>query len=180
MCWFAVGKRVVYSGHFVGKWHRVVSPDALRDNPQGPEFRSSVINAVNSSILQRGCRISEDLADGGRPLNILHGAFDYSVFPHAPRPQFAFLLGVLSRAMAWEWAAKEIRGNIRLDEWQHAASLGRPADILARAFSAIGNCKFPLYINPQMADEWFHCWQLINEQRMVRNEWTMLGTDEGV
>ena len=54
---------------------------------------------------------------------------------------------------AWNWAM-EIKEKVGDGEWLHADGLGALADVLTRTFSMIGNCRFPLYITPDMAREW--------------------------
>ena len=50
----------------------------------------------------------------------------------------------------------------------HADGLGAIADVSARTFSMVGNCRFPLYITPDVAREWFDTWGMISVRRMKR------------
>ena len=63
----------------------------------------------------------------------------------------------------------EIRGNIRAGDRTHADCLGAIADTFARTVALMGHCRFPLYTNGDMAQEWFDSWKLINMQRAERN-----------
>ena len=65
--------------------------------------------------------------------------------------------------MAWNWVTNEIKGDGGNREWMRADCLGVVADIFARTLAVAGNCRFPLYTNPAMAQEWFDAWTLINE-----------------
>ena len=78
--------------------------------------------------------------------------------------------------MAWKWVVSQIRNNVGNEQWMHARSLTDIADISSRAFTVMGNCRFPLYITSEMAEKWFDVWRLINEQRMTQNEWSFLGS----
>ena len=39
----------------------------------------------------------------------------------------------------------------------------------------MGRCKFPIYFTKEKADAWFDMWRMINETRMIRNNWSFLG-----
>ena len=56
------------------------------------------------------------------------------------------------------WIVGEIEGNISYGEMPHDDILGAIADVFDRAFALIGSCRFPLYIAPTMAREWFEIW----------------------
>ena len=85
---------------------------------------------------------------------------------------------VCGRVGSAQRVAKEINEDVGDGEWFHAACFGEITDILHRTFAAMGHCLFPLYITPVIATEWFPSWKVINEQRMGRNKWTFMGTDE--
>ena len=72
---------------------------------------------------------------------------------------------------------QDIYENAGDGEWMHADCIGEIADIFARTFAAMGNCRSPLYITPLMAVEWFSSWKVINEQRLARNKWAFAETD---
>ena len=67
---------------------------------------------------------------------------------------------------AWDWVAKEIKENGNDGDWLRAGSSGDIKDVSARAFSMMGNCRFPLYVTPDMGREWFDTWKMINVRRM--------------
>ena len=79
---------------------------------------------------------------------------------------------------AWNWIPREIKGGAGGGEWLHADSLGAMADVFGRTFALMGSCRFPLYVTPAMAREWFQIWKLINECRMGRQGWSLLATSE--
>ena len=58
----------------------------------------------------------------------------------------------------------------------HDDSLCAIADVFARTCPLIGNCRFPAYITPDMAREWFDTPKLINLHRMVRWGWPLPST----
>ena len=39
----------------------------------------------------------------------------------------------------------------------------------------MGRCKFPIFFTKDKADAWFDMWRMINETRMIRNNWSFLG-----
>ena len=111
------------------------------------------------------------LSDAEIYLTFLLEAPEYSPFPHTRRPIFAFSFGINNRGMAWNLVATQIRNNVMDKNWTHAQSLAKIADIFARTFAAMRNCRFPLYISKEEAEEWFDIWRLINEQQPERYEW---------
>ena len=104
------------------------------------------------------------------------GATEYSILPRARCPQYADLLGIYTRADAWNWVSKEIKGNIANGKWLHADSPGAIANVFARTFALIGNCRFPSHITHAMAREWFGALTVINERRMGRQGWPFSAT----
>ena len=50
------------------------------------------------------------------------------------------------------------------------------ADVSARTFAFIGNCRFPLYVTPALARERFGAWKSINERRTERQGWPFATT----
>ena len=81
--------------------------------------------------------------------------------------------------MAWNWAATQIKINVMDKNRTRAQSLAKIANIFARTFSMAGNCRCPLYVSKEKADEWFDIWRLINEQRMERYERSFSGPNTG-
>ena len=79
---------------------------------------------------------------------------------------------------AWNWITKEIRGNMGDGGWLRADSLREIADVVARTFALMGSRRFPLYITPSRAREWFDIWKLMNGRRMERQGWSVSGTSE--
>ena len=77
---------------------------------------------------------------------------------------------------AWNWITKEIRGNMGDGGWLRADSLWEIADVVARTFALMGSRRFPLYITPSRAREWFDIWKLIDERRMGRQGWPFSAT----
>ena len=89
------------------------------------------------------------------------GAVEFSVSPHKRRPPYAESLGVTDRMDAWKWSTNQIRDNAHDSRWQHANNLGTIADTCTRAFPQMGHRRFPLYIQPPMAREWFDIWDSV-------------------
>ena len=97
------------------------------------------------------------------------GALEFSFIPHARCPEYADRLGIYTLADAWN-CVKEIREDPGDGEWLHADILGVIADVCARTFALMGNCRFPVYITPATTRGRFDTWKLINERRLERQE----------
>ena len=78
---------------------------------------------------------------------------------------------------AWNWVLMQIKTNVLDESWMHSPILAEIADIFARTFAMMGNCRLPLYISETKAEECFDIWRLINEQRMERFEWPLSWPD---
>ena len=108
-------------------------------------------------------------------MSLMMGALEYAIFPHATRPTFASLVGIHSRETAWQWVVCQIRNNVTNDAWVYASYLNNLARAFSKVFAMMGRCKFPIYFTKDKAAAWFDMWRMINETRMIRNNWSLLG-----
>ena len=108
-------------------------------------------------------------------LALMMGALEYAIFPHAIKPAFASLVGILCRETAWQWVVCQIKTHVTNETWVHASNLGKLAQAFSKIFFAMGRCKFPIYLTRDKAEAWFDMWRIINETRMTRNNWSFLG-----
>ena len=108
-------------------------------------------------------------------MSVMMGALEYAIFPHAIRPALSSSVGIKSRETAWQWVVRQIRNNVTNEAWVHASNLSKLAQAFSKVFFAMGRCKFPIYFTKDKADAWSDMWRMINETRMIRNNWSFLG-----
>ena len=135
-------------------------------------MRSGFVNAVRITVFLRQRDPKADSSDAYKCLAFFKGTLGFSLFPHARCPQRAPSSGNHNCILAWDWAASEIRTHVGDANRMHAASLDSIADIFSNAFALVGNCRSPLDISGEMAQEWFDSWKLISERPMERNGWS--------
>ena len=111
-------------------------------------------------------------------LQIIMGALEYAIFPHARSPMFAVSFGSVNRDTAWEWITDPIEQNVMGENRIQAPNLPKIADIFARTMELMGRCRFPLYLSKSPAEDWFLIWRMLNGQRMERNGWAFAGAEE--
>ena len=56
---------------------------------------------------------------------------------------------------------------------QRADSVGDIGDICSKIFNLEEMCKFPLYVQPRVAREWFAPWEIICTPRMGHFQWEL-------
>ena len=139
--------------------------EALRASPDAAQLRSGLISSVRSPFFARTNLAKVDLSDP-----------EYDLCPSARRPNFNSAFGINSRDMARNWVVSQIRTNVGGEQWTHARSLTKIADIFPCACSVMGNCRFLLSIPRETAGGRCDIWRLIGEQRMARNEVSFSGS----
>ena len=143
---------------------------ALRAGPDAAHLRNSLSSSAQSSFFAGPDPTNVAPSDSEKYLTFLSGTLEYALFPHARRPIFASAYSVDNSVVARNWVALQIKNNAMDKNWTRSQSVAKIADIFARAFAVMGNCRVPLSISRTEAEEWFDIWRLINGQWMERYE----------
>ena len=151
--------------------------DSVNKSPDSMELLNYVLRAFPQVTLNPSASGDLFASNEGKYLELLMGAMEYAIFPHATRPHFASFVQITTRSSSWQWVYREISQNVPNPDWMHAANLGKVAHIFTKLFFAMGRCKFPIYLSPEQAEQWFDMWRLINETRMTRNDWSFMGKE---
>ena len=140
--------------------------DLLLGHSQGSEIWACVSGAIHDSLFSRNPESQADLSNAYNYPAFFSGALEFAVFPHTRRPPHAEPPGITNRLDAWKRVTSQIRENARYSSWQQARRLGAIEDTFSRAFSQIGKCRFPLYIQPSRAREGCDIWNSICMRHM--------------
>ena len=89
------------------------------------------ISKVQSSFFTRTDPTKVDLSDSEKYLSFFLGTFEYALFPHARRPNFASALGNNYRDMVWNWVVTKTRNNVGGEQWMHARIPAKSPDLLS-------------------------------------------------
>ena len=144
--------------------------DLLNQSPDAFDALQRVLHSFASATISKPDPGELFLTNEDKYLNLMMGAMEYAIFPHAARPAFSTFVGITARDSAWNWVAHQVRSNVVDEDWAHAPNLGKLAHAFAKMFFTMGRCKFPIYLTRDKADAWFDMWGIINETRMTRNE----------
>ena len=105
----------------------------LATTPQGDRQRdeiwSCVTNTLNATVFAKARDIKADFPDEDKFSACPAGALECSISPHVRRPHLAALMGIHTRADAWNSVYKQIKENSRDNSRMHAGSLGGLADV---------------------------------------------------
>ena len=124
------------------------------------------MKAVRTTVFRVRRDLKADFSDAAEYLALLQGALEFALFPHA-RPQRAEHFGTLNRMLARIWVASKIKTHVGDLNWLHADRLDSIAGAFPNAFALVGNCRFPLCVTADVAQEWFDSWMFINEQHVA-------------
>ena len=146
-----VGSGEVHLPPFIGKMGpRIPSrllaelSQTLRERSDGAAAWQGFVNAVQTTVFpgQRG--LMADFSGAAKYFAFFQGTLEFALFPHARCPQHDESLGILNRALAWEWVGSETQTHMGDLNWLRYNSLDYIADIFSNAFTPMRNCGLPL------------------------------------
>ena len=149
--------------------------DLLNQSPDALDALQRVLHTFSSVTITKPDPGELFLTNEDKYLALMMSSMEYAIFPHAMRPAFSSFVGITTRESAWNWVAQQVRTNVVDENWAHASNLSKLAHAFSKMFFTMGRCKFPIYLTRDRADAWFDMWEVINETRMTRNNWTFLG-----
>ena len=115
--------------------------EMLRSSPDAAHLRKSISSSVQTLVFPGPDPTNAVLSDTEKYLAFLLSTLEYALCPHARRPNFAASSGVKNRDIAWNWIASQIKTHVTGDGWMHSSSIVKIADIFARTFTMMGNCR---------------------------------------
>ena len=143
--------------------------EALRASPDAAQLRNGLISSGQFPFPPWPDPTKVVLSDSEKYRRFSLGALEYARVSHARRPNSPSSFGVSNHVMAWNWAVAQIENNVGDGQWMRAQSLAKIADIFTRSFTMLGNCRFPLFILQEKAEERCDIRRLINGRRLGRN-----------
>ena len=57
------------------------------------------------------------LTNEDKYLNLMMGAMENAIFPHAARRAFSTFVGIAMRDSAWNWVVHQVRSNVVNEDW---------------------------------------------------------------
>ena len=76
-----------------------------------------------------------------------------------------------TRRDAWRWIGAQVTDNVKDSLRLHANRVGDIGHISPKISYRLGMCGFALYVQPQMAEEWFDFRSTICKCRMQHFQW---------
>ena len=140
--------------------------DLLNQSSDASDAIQRVIHSCSSATISKPDPGKLFLTNEDKYLNLMTGAMEYAIFPHAARPAFSAFVGITTRDSAWNWVVHLVRSNVADEDWAHAPNLGKLAHAFSKMSFTMSRCKFPIYLTRDKADAWFDMWRIINEPRM--------------
>ena len=94
------------------------------------------------------------------------------IFPQWGRPTGPDSAWITSRRGAWEWIYQQAGGKIDISNWQHMAHVDELHDASAELLNGKSECKYSLYIPPEMAGELAQVQSVAVYRKTERRGWT--------
>ena len=89
---------------------------------------------------------------------------DFAVVPHISRHPPAAAAGLSGEGRAWDWIQEQIREEDRNPEWFRNGLIEKIGVAFSHLSNRVGDCRFPLYVSPQMAPDLRELWNVVSER----------------
>ena len=115
----------------------------LNQSPDAFDALRRVLRSFSSATISKPDPGELFLANEDKCLNLMMGAMEYAIFPHAARPAFSTVVGITTRDSARNWVVRQVRPNVADEDWAHVPNSGKLARAFSKMFFTIGRWKFP-------------------------------------
>ena len=120
--------------------------DLLNQSPDAFDALQRVLHSFSSATISKPDPGELFLTNEDKYLNLMMGAMEYAIFPHAARPAFPTFVGIATRDSAWRWVAHHVRSNVADEDWVRAPNLGKVAHASSKMLLTMGRYEFPIYL----------------------------------
>ena len=102
------------------KREREIKRPRMNQSPDAPDALRRVLRSFSSATISKPDPGELLVTNEDKYLNLMMGAVEYAIFPHAARPAFSTFAGSNARDSAWNWVVRQVRSNVVNEDWAHA------------------------------------------------------------
>ena len=81
--------------------------DLLNQSPDAFDALQRVLRSFSSATISKPDPGELFLTNEDKYLNLMMGAMEYAIFPHAARPAFSAFARITTRDSAWNWVVRK-------------------------------------------------------------------------